>query len=139
MTVPCDFQRVLNEKADLVTIEFVNDAGVKNGVDNLVNKIYLNVIKRLNQNGTEVILITPHFTSWRMENEAMRGPENRDYVLLLRALAEKHKIAIADASARWEHLWQEGIPFFTMLNNSINHPEDRGHLIFAEELLKCFD
>ena len=47
-------------------------------------------------------------------------------------------IALADASARWEHLWKEGLPYLALLNNTINHPDDRGHRLFAEELWKCF-
>ena len=49
------------------------------------------------------------------------------------------RMALADASARWEHLWQEGLPYVTLLRNGINHPDDRGHSLFSEELIKCFD
>ena len=47
-------------------------------------------------------------------------------------------IALADAAARWGHLWKEGLPYLTLLHNTINHPDDRGHRLFAEELWKCF-
>jgi len=36
-------------------------------------------------------------------------------------------------------LWKEGIPYVTLLHNTINHPDDRGHRLFAEELWKCFE
>ena len=52
--------------------------------------------------------------------------------------ANKHNIALADAAARWEHLCKEGLPYLTLLHNTINHPDDRGHRLFAEELWKCF-
>jgi hypothetical protein len=68
----------------------------------------------------------------------MREAEKRPYVLGLREFADKRQIGLADASARWEHLWKEGLPYLTLLDNTINHPDDRGHRIFAEELLKCF-
>jgi len=133
---PARFENVLNAKPDLVTIEFVNDAGLNAA---LVNETYSEILKRLEPTGAEVILITPHFTMWRMMRfKSMRESEKRPYVLALRDFAGKHGVALADASARWEHLWKEGLPYLTLLNNTINHPDDRGHRLFAEELWKCF-
>jgi hypothetical protein len=68
----------------------------------------------------------------------MRELERRPYEFALREFASKHNIALADASARWEHLSKEGILYLTLLNNTINHPDDRGHRLFAEELWACF-
>jgi len=133
---PARFERVLTAKPDLVTIEFVNDAGLTPA---LVEEVYSDIIKRLETIGAEVILITPHFTMWKMMGfQNMREAEKRPYVLALRAFADKHHVALADASARWEHLWKEGLPYITLLHNTINHPDDRGHRLFAEELWKCF-
>ena len=133
---PARFERVIEAKPDLVTIEFVNDAGLTGpGVEASYNEI----LQRLGPN-VEVILITPHFTMWRMMGFTdMRGTEKRPYVIALRAFAAKHNLGLADASARWEHLWKEGLPYLTLLNNTINHPDDRGHRLFAEELWKCFE
>lgn len=132
---PAQFKHVLEAKPDLVTIEFVNDAGMNTA---MVDESYDEIRKRLGPD-IEVILITPHFTMWKMMGfESMREKEKRPYVLALRAFAEKRQIALADASARWEHLWKEGLPYLTLLHNTINHPDDRGHLLFAEELWKCF-
>lgn len=87
----------------------------------------------------ELILISPHFTMWRMMGfQGMREPERRPSVLALRKFANTHNVALADAAARWEHLWKEGLPYLTLLYNTINHPDDRGHRLFAEELWKCF-
>jgi lysophospholipase L1-like esterase len=133
---PARFENVLKGKPDLVTIEFVNDASM-NAVQ--VEETYSEILKRFAPGGTEVILITPHFTMWRMMGFTnMREPEKRPYVLALRDFANKHHIALADASARWEHLAKEGLPYLTLLHNTINHPDDRGHLLFAQELWKCF-
>lgn len=133
---PAQFHHVLDAKPDLVTIEFVNDAGLDaKGIETT----YTDILQRLPPLGSEVILITPHFTMWKMMGfTSMRGVEKRPYVLGLRAFAESHHVALADASARWEHLAKEGLPYLTLLHNTINHPDDRGHLLFAEELWKCF-
>jgi lysophospholipase L1-like esterase len=132
-----DFQRILDLEPDLLTIEFVNDAGLDaEGVD----RVYGTILERLRPLGTEVILITPHFTASSMMGlTSLRDPEPRTYVKALAAFAERHNLALADASSRWGHLWREGVPYVTLLYNTINHPDDRGHRLFAEELLKCFE
>lgn len=130
------WQRIADARPDLVTLEFVNDA---NQPPNLVNEVYPNILKRVRDIGAELILITPHFTQLKMMGFGdMREPERRPYVLALREFAGNHNLALADASARWEHLAKEGIPYLTLLNNTINHPDDRGHRLFAEELWSCF-
>lgn len=133
---PARFENVLLAKPDLVTIEFVNDAGLSPAQ---VEETYGEILSRLKPLGTEVILITPHFTMLRMMGfKNMREAERRPYVLALRDFADRHKLGLADASARWEHLAKEGLPYLTLLDNTINHPDDRGHRLFAEELWKCF-
>ncbi|MFA5190645.1 MAG: GDSL-type esterase/lipase family protein [Verrucomicrobiia bacterium] len=130
------WQRIADAKPDLVTLEFVNDAGMTPAV---VDEVYSDILKRVQNIGAELILITPHFTMWRMMGfKGMREVERRPYVLALREYSNKHNIALADATARWEHLWKEGLPYLTLLHNTINHPDDRGHRLFAEELWKCF-
>ena len=130
------WQRIADAKPDLVTLEFVNDAGMTPAV---LEEVYNDILKRVQNIGAELILITPHFTMWRMMGfKGMREVERRPYVLALREYSNKHNIALADATARWEHLWKEGLPYLTLLHNTINHPDDRGHRLFAEELWKCF-
>ena len=130
------WQRIADAKPDLVTLEFVNDAGMTPVV---VEEVYTGILKRVQDLGAELILITPHFTMWKMMGfKSMNEAERRPYVLALRGFAGQHNIALADAAARWEHLWKEGLPYLTLLHNTINHPDDRGHRLFAEELWKCF-
>jgi len=45
---------------------------------------------------------------------------------------------VADASAEWCKLWRRGIPYVTILANAINHPDVRGHELFARVLLGLF-
>jgi lysophospholipase L1-like esterase len=134
---PAQFDRILRAKPDLVTIEFVNDAGM---TPEKVEETYSEILKRLEPTGAEVILITPHFTMLRMMGfHSMSEAEKRPYVLALRKFAGEHHVGLADAAARWQHLALEGIPYLTLLHNTINHPDDRGHRLFAEELWKCFE
>lgn len=133
----CDFERIAAARPDLVTIEFVNDASLS---PQQVDEVYGEILTRLEALKSEVILITPHFTMPTMMGfRSLREPECRPYVLALRDFADRRGLALADASARWEHLHREGIPYVTLLLNGINHPDDRGHVLFADELIRCFN
>ncbi len=133
----CQWQRIVAARPDLVTIEFVNDAYM---TAEQVDEVYGESLRRLEPLEAEVILITPHFTMPSMMGfRSLREPERRRYVLALRGFAAARGLALADASARWEHLWKEGIPYVTLLRNGINHPDDRGHALFADELMRCFE
>jgi len=133
----CDWQRIADARPDLVTIEFVNDAYMS---PEQVGEMYGEILGRLKALEAEVILITPHFTMPRMMGfRTLREPERRPYVLALRRFAASRGLALADATARWEHLWKEGLPYVTLLRNGINHPDDRGHALFADELMGCFE
>ena len=41
-------------------------------------------------------------------------------------------------SRRYGRLWRQGIPFLTLMENGINHPNKNGHQIFAESLISLF-
>jgi lysophospholipase L1-like esterase len=132
------FQKeVLDFKPDLVTLEYVNDMGLPNDA---LKRNYEKILRRLGETGAELILITPHFTmpEW-MELRHGRGPEKRRGVMFLRRFAAEHKVPLADASKRWEELEDLGVPYETLLRNGINHPDDRGHAFFAEELMRVLE
>ena len=132
-----DLQKeVLDHKPDLVTLEFVNDMGIP---EPELQRSYSEILRRVREAGAALILITPHFTmpDW-MKLPNGRGPDGRHAVAFLRRFAAEQKVPLADASRRWEQLEALGIPYETLLMNGINHPDDRGHLIFAEELMRLF-
>lgn len=128
---------VLSHKPDLVTIEFVNDITLMD--DEHIRRNWRTAIDRIRATGAEVIAITPHF-NWlpEMRKEHPRGPETRSGVTVLREVASEKGVALADASKRWEHLDVEGIPYMALLDNSINHPDDRGHGFYVTELMTFF-
>lgn len=126
------WQNVLDAKPDLVTIEFVNDAYLND--KKLFEQTYKEILTRLRSINAEIILIAPHFTKGMPS-----GNDNRNYVKYLKEFAELNGIALADVSSRWEDMQLKGIPYITFLKNGYNHPDDRGHQIYAEELLKCFE
>jgi hypothetical protein len=88
-----------------------------------------------------VILVTPHFTMPSMMGFAerdYRGVDGRRACQALRDIAEEKHVGLADAARRWQHLAAEGLPYITLLYNGINHPDDKGHRIFIDELMTFF-
>jgi len=133
-----DFVRdVLEPQPDLVTIEFVNDAYLN---EEQVQTHYAQIMGHMNGIGAEVILITPHLVrpDWLGMTTLKFDDDPRPYVKGLRRFAEENNVALADASVRWCRLWRQGIPYVTLEANSINHPDARGHEIFAQALIGLF-
>jgi lysophospholipase L1-like esterase len=133
-----DFIRdVIEPKPDLVTIEFVNDAYLDEAG---TAAHYAYIVDQLQKNGSEVILITPHLVrpDWMQADTMQFDEDPRPYVRGLRQFGEARGIAVADASAEWCRLWRRGIPYITLLANAINHPDVRGHELFARVLLGLF-
>lgn len=130
-------EKILNPQYDLVTMEFVNDAGL---TADAVQQLYRDILTRLRGAGSEWIILTPHYTypPWMGSPTARVESDPRAYVSAARAFAARNHVAVADASRRWGHLLREGVPYTTLLANSVNHPDDRGHEIYARSLIALF-
>ena len=46
--------------------------------------------------------------------------------------------AKGDPRVRYGRLWRQGIPYMTLMENNINHPNDDGHRLFADALMALF-
>ncbi len=133
-----DFVRdVLEPKPDLVTIEFVNDAYLDEAG---TATHYAGILEKIRGVGAEVVLITPHLVrpDWLTSDTLKVDQDPRAYVRGLKEFAAKNRVALADASREWCRLWRQGIPYITILANNINHPDARGHAIFAKALIGLF-
>lgn len=133
-----NFERaVIAPRPDLIVMEFVNDAYM---TPEMVEQKYSYLLKRFQDIGAEWIILTPHYVrpDWMGVRTVRIETDPRPYVAGLRQFAAKHRVALADASLRWGHLLKEGIPYITLLSNCINHPDDRGHELFAQALMELF-
>ena len=133
-----DFERdVLAPKPDLVLCEWVNDAYLK---DDALAAHYAGILKKLRGGGAEVVLLTPHLVrpDWMGVDSLKFDDDPRPYVQGLRRFAEANGVALADGSRHWCALWRQGIPYPTLLANSINHPDARGHALLADALMALF-
>jgi lysophospholipase L1-like esterase len=120
-----------------VTVEFVNDAWLD---DAGVQARYALIMDAFRKIGTEVILIVPHFVrpDWMNLTTMKVEEDSRPYVKALKNFAAENNVALADASKYWARLWRQGIPYITLENNSINHPDARGHQLFVDALMELF-
>jgi lysophospholipase L1-like esterase len=131
-------EKVLGAKPDLIVSEFVNDAGFN---PQQVEDRYGKLLGDFQGIGAEWIILTPHYVrpDWMgLTREREIDDDPRPYVTGLRQFASKHPVALADASRRYGRLWRQGIPYNTLMLNSINHPDARGMKIFADALMELF-
>jgi lysophospholipase L1-like esterase len=131
-------EKILAAKPDLVVSEFVNDAGLSPVQVEERYRLFLADFLTL---GAEWILLTPHYVrpDWMgLDRERDIDNDPRPYVTGLREFAANHHVALADASLRYGRLWRQGIPYTTLMLNSINHPDGRGMKIFADALMELF-
>ncbi len=131
-------EKVLGSKPDLIVSEFVNDAGLN---PRQVEERYAKLLSDFQDVGAEWIILTPHYVrpDWMgLNREREVDDDPRPYVAGLRTFAEKHNVALADAARRYGRLWRQGIPYSTLMLNSINHPDARGMKIFADALIELF-
>jgi len=131
-------EKVLAVKPDLIISEFVNDAGMNPAQ---VNERYGKLWADFQGIGAEWIILTPHYVrpDWMgLNRERDIDDDPRPYVKGLREFAPQHHVALADASRRYGRLWRQGIPYSSLMLNSINHPDARGMKIFADALIALF-
>jgi hypothetical protein len=133
-----NFERaVLARKPDLIVMEFVNDAWM---TPEMVETKYGYLQKRFGEIGAEWIIVGPHFVwpEWMGSKTVKIEKDPRPYVAGIRAFAKRHNVALADTGLRYAHLVKEGIPYITLMCNSLNHPNDVGHEMFALSLMELF-
>lgn len=133
-------ETVADVEADLVISEFINDCGLPESV---WQETYPKVLKAFREKGSEWIILTPHYSrpDW-MGLTCQKGKnlekDPRGFVKFLRKFADDNNIALADAAKLYGHLQYCGIPYNTLMTNTINHPDRRGMEIFVKALLPCF-
>jgi len=131
-------EKVLAAKPELIVSEFVNDAGLS---PERVNERYGKLLADFREIGAEWIILTPHYVrpDWMgLNRERDIDDDPRPYVTGLREFAARNQTALADASLRYGRLWRQGIPYTTLMLNSINHPDARGMKLFADALMELF-
>ena len=131
-------EKVLARKPDLIVSKFVNDGGL---TEEQVERDYGKLLADFTAIGAEWIILTPHYVrpDWMgLTQEREIDDDPRPYVKGLRWFTATHRLPLADASLRYGRLWRQGIPYSTLMLNSINHPDARGMGLFADSLIAQF-
>ncbi len=132
-------EQILPVKADLTVVEFVNDASLP---PEKWEYNFAKIFRDFSAGGSEVILIAPHYVrpDWMgLKNQKHTDKDPRPYISFLRDFTAENHIALADAALRYGRLWRQGIPYNTLMTNTINHPDRSGMKIFADALMALFD
>ena len=133
-------EKILSPRPDLILTEFVNDASLRESPGETQTR-YERIREAFLRIGAEWILFTPHYVKpdWMgLDRQRDIDEDPRSYVRFLREFARDHGLALADASRRYGRLWRQGIPYLTLMENGINHPNLAGHQILADSLLALF-
>lgn len=131
-------EKVLAMKPDLIVSEFVNDAGLN---PQQVEQRYARLLADFQKIGAEWVIFTPHYVrpDWMgISKERDIDDDPRPYVHGLRQFATHHQVPLAETSLRYGRLWRQGIPYTTLLVNSINHPNAYGMKLFADAFMELF-
>lgn len=130
-------KEVAAHKPDLIIVEFVNDIHLERAVIELNYKM---VFEKARKIGAELLIVNPHLpapallavVNWSLVSKA-------PFYAALRKFSITHQVAFADVAKRCDRLPKEGLTPELLLVDKLVHPNNRGHAIYAEEIIKCFN
>ncbi|NEW81041.1 MAG: SGNH/GDSL hydrolase family protein [Mariniphaga sp.] len=124
---------VLIHKPDIVLIDYaLNDRNV--GSDK-ANAAWTQMIKQAKDRGIKVILLTP--SPDQSVNYADPDNELNKHADQIRRLAEENQVGLVDSYKAFEFLYQDKEKLSKYMAQ-VNHPNELGHELIAEEILKWF-
>ena len=127
---------VLSKKPDLIIIEFINDVYLKKEDHDSNYKVILEKAKAAN---AELLLVNPGLPAPRLMGVPnWKSVMKMTYYPFVRALCESSNVALADVELRYEKLDKEGLTPDLLLVDRLIHPNDLGHAIYAQEIMKAF-
>lgn len=128
------FERdVLIHKPDLILIDYsLNDRGV--GLEKAYSA-WNQMIKSAKDQGIKVILLTP--SPDQNVNYADSANELRKHGDQVRKLASENQVGLADSYQAFEFLYPDKEQLSKYMSQ-VNHPNELGHELIANELIKWF-
>jgi len=124
---------VLNHKPDLILIDYaLNDRGPGLGKSYIAwNKM----IKMAKEKGIKIILLTPSPDQGVNYNDPMN--ELKKHSDQIRRLAEENQVGLADSYKAFEFLYADKERLQQYMSQ-VNHPNEKGHELIANEIIKWF-
>lgn len=126
-------------KPDLVIVEFVNDLSLP---EEQVARNYSQFVEAMQVQGIETIICLPHLvnpTFYGLKSSDWLTIAQKPYYRVIAELAVQKKFALANVASRTLMAQREGLKPELLLADGANHPNDRGHQIYAEEIMSCLE
>ncbi len=128
------FERsVLIHKPDIILIDYgLNDRKV--GLEKAYSAWNV-MIKQAKEQGIKVILLTPSPD----QTVDFDNPENelKNHTNQIRTIAAENQIGLVDSYKAFEFLYSDKVQLSQYMSQ-VNHPNERGHELIANELIKWF-
>lgn len=126
-------EEVLPHRPDVVFIDYaLNDRGP--GLGN-AKAAWEEMTTEAIENDIKVILLTP--SPDQRVDITRPGNELEDFTKMIRALAEKHHVGLADSYGQFRQLALAGEDLKEFMAQ-VNHPNKKGHGLIAAEIMKYF-
>lgn len=125
---------VLIYKPDVLFIDYaLNDRGA--GLEKSY-KAWNQMIKKAKKEHIKVILLTPS-PDQRVDYDASDNELKNHSDQIIR-LAREHQVGLADSYKAFEFLYPDGNEFVKYMSQ-VNHPNEMGHELIANEIMKYFE
>jgi len=125
---------VLSYEPDLVTINFgINDCVLGLELDEFEMNLVQMVRRILSGPGSEILLLS----SQPLET----APYDRrvlDYYQTIKRAAEEMEVGFVDVYEAWMEQVRNGRPLSSLILSGLDHPNEAGYMVIAEELMKLF-
>ena len=125
---------VLSYEPDLVTINFgINDCVLGLGLEELEMNL-VEMVRRIRAGpGSEILLLS---------SQPLETPPYdrlvRDYYQAIERVAKEMDVGFVDVHGAWMLLAQQGTPLSSLILPGLDHPNEAGYKIIAEELMGLF-
>lgn len=125
---------VLSYEPDLVTINFgINDAVLGLGLDEFETNLVEMIKRILAGPGSEVLLLSSQPLETPPYDEIVR-----DYYNVIEGVARQMDVGFVDVYKAWMEKVQQGTPLRSLIIAGLDHPNEEGYKIIAEELMRLF-
>lgn len=127
--------RVNDTRSDIIVLGFgMNDGGA---TPKKYGENFRSIISgiREKQPNTAIILVGPTRANPKSKVQSRRVAS--EYVRTLQDISRDYKnVAVADVTAAWDYLMRRKA-YYDLTGNGLNHPNDFGHRVIAEVVLKA--
>ncbi len=134
------YRDVIRYQPDLVILNGALNWGEECGDTRDYQKVLTQIVKSIKEETrSDLVLLTPN-----MDCPSPLAPANtrsslKERVEVIRCLAEKEQVCLADAYKVWEAYEAAGYPVKELLANGLNHPSVTGHTIYALVLMQLME